>query len=121
EPEYKAKVLAFYASPDFRKLILKVGFILTIVSFVSFSIASVANISNFSHLDLVLVSLLIGWFVAFLAIPFFIRVFIIPFWSMSSLPFAARYMSIFMESFGYLGLVVYCVYATLAPWGIVTN
>ena len=121
EPEYKAKVLALYASPDFRKLIQKVGFILTIISFISFSIASVVNISSFSHLDLILVPLLIGWFGAFLVFPFFVRVFIIPFWSLSSLPYAARYMSILVESFGYLGLVIYCGYAILIPWRIIPD
>lgn len=121
EPEYKAKVLAFYASPDFRKLILKVGFILTIVSLIGFSISSVINRTSFSHLDLMLVLLLMGWFWAFLVIPFFIRFFIIPFWSLSSLPYAARYMSILVESCGYLGLVVSCGYATLVPWGIIPD
>ena len=117
EPEYKGKVLVFYAYSSVRIHIARIGAILSAASLISFVIAWIIGFARFSRFESVTLVIFSGWFGAFIFVPFFVRIFVIPIISWFLSPYWVREIAICYEFFAYVSFILICFASLSIPWG----
>jgi hypothetical protein len=119
EPIHKIKVLAFYASPQLQKVIIKIALFLTVFSSLSYFLVTLWRDAYYIQVGEFFLLLFSAWFFSFICMPFYNKIFVIPLFSWSFGNLGARYIAIFLESVAYLILFLALVLTIIIPWGIV--